>query len=196
MIAYNPINWYWIIGGSQIYSSSSGGVVDPTDSSYNGWRNSGRAATPIATSVLLDAELQRIGLPPTGLSTPSPAILKSHANAKVVSLLSAARIYSGSAVSGITMPEGVTVILCAEIPSAPDLLAINAWGNANSTSTQRWTDDAYNVFTMTGAQAVTFSNAALAYGQSVYDMLATAVIDIGNGSITTMAQIDALSWPE
>lgn len=176
-----------------IYSSASKAIVPPTDPGYVAFTATGitpqfwpRDATGAVTTAALDAVLVAAGMPPTGLTAPTNAQLNSYANAKVVSLLSGEKTYPIS---------GVGSIVCAELPAAADLLSINAWGLANPSATQQWTDDAYNVFTLTGAQAVTLSNTALAYGQSVYAVLATAAIQIASGAITTEAQIDALTWP-
>ncbi len=178
-------------------------VANPdTDPDYQAWIALGNTAWPwpkdetgALTTAALDSILAAYGLPPTSLTAPTAAQLNRYANSKVVALLSAERLYSGPAVAGVTMPAGVTGITCAEGLAAADLLAINAWGVAAPTATQEWTDDLYEVFTLTGAQAVTFSDATLAYGQSVYATLASAALAIKAGTITTTAQIDALSWP-
>lgn len=132
---------------------------------------------------------------PPAVAPPTRAQLNAYANGKVLALLAAERLYSGAAIAGVALPAGVAGILCAAAPAWNSLLTINAWGLANPAATQPWTDDAYNVFTLTGAEAVTFSDAALAYGQSVYATLASAATAIASGAIATTAAIDALGWP-
>ena len=125
----------------------------------------------------------------------TPAQLNAYANSKVIALLGAGRLYEGAAVAGVTLPAGVTGITCAAAPGWLSLLTINAWGLANPTATQEWTDDLYEVFTLTGAQAVVFSDVALGFGKAVYATLATAATGIKAGALTTTAAIDALAWP-
>jgi hypothetical protein len=124
--------------------------------------------------------------------TPTQAQLNAAAFSQVQTLLSNSRVY---AVAGVTMPAGVSGISCDALASSADVQAINTWGSANPTSTQQWTDNAFNVFTLTGTQAVTFSDEVLAYGQSVYAELATVVTAIASGSITTLARVTSAAWP-
>jgi hypothetical protein len=198
MIHYNPSDWYWqITSGAEVYGSARRGLVaaPTTDVAYLAWSAINGPGSIAPNSAALDAVLATAGLPASGLTPPTALQLNQYANGKVLGLLVAERLYSGASVAGVTMPSGVTGITCAEGPAAANLLSINAWGQAAPAATQQWTDDLYAVFTLTGAQAVTFSDAALAYGQSLYAMLATAALAIKAGTITTTAQIDALAWP-
>lgn len=196
MTQFVPSAWYWNINGAEIYSSASGTVVPSTDATYVSWVAQGNTATFMPTSSSLDARLADFGLPASGLAAPTPGQLNAYANAKVLGLLAAERLYGGPAVAGVTMPAGVAGITCAAAAAWSSLLTINAWGLANPTATQSWTDDLYEVFTLTGAQAVTFSNVALAYGQAVYGVLASTVTAIKAGTITTTAQVDGEAWPK
>jgi hypothetical protein len=206
-MAYMASDWYWIgqpIGQTStiIYSSAVNALVAATDANYIAWQAllPTNKATPWpqdenneVTIAALDAVLSAAGLPLSGLATPSQAQLQAAASTKVQALLSSSRLYP---VTGVSMPPGVTGISCDALQSSANVQAINSWGLANPTSTQQWTDNVFNVFILTGAQAVAFSNAVLAYGQSVYAELATVVTAIASGSITTLAQIASEAWPQ
>jgi hypothetical protein len=192
-MVYTPSNWYWSgipVGqsGVIIYSSASGGIVSdiPAGSGSTIWP---KDETGAVTTAALDAVLVAAGLPPTGLTPPTQAQLLSAANAKLTTLMAVARTY---ALGG---SPAVSVKSDAMQGTGSDLAGINAWGAANPTATTTWVDD-FGVSTMiTGAQGVTLAAAVIAYGQSVYDVLGTASSGIAAGTITTVAQINALAWP-
>lgn len=58
---FNPLDWYWIVGGNEtrIYSSASGNYVQPTNAAYVAWVESGGTPTRIAS----DAELGEVLAP-------------------------------------------------------------------------------------------------------------------------------------
>jgi len=124
---------------------------------------------------------------PAPLPAPTKAQLQAAAWAQSQALLMTSRLY---AVAGVTGS-----ISCDALSSSANLQGINIWGMSAPTATQAWTDNAYNVFTLTGAEAVAFADAVLAYGQSVYATLAAVVTSINSGSTTTLAQISSAAWP-
>lgn len=199
-MTYDPKTNYW--SGTPGIWGPNKLVTEPNDP-YDEWKViPGNVATPwpvdttgAETTAALDAVLIAAGLPPTGLTAPTALQLNQYADSKLLGLLMAERLYSGASVAGVTMPTGVTGITCAGGAAAANLLSINAWGQAAPAAMQQWTDDLYDVFTLTGAQAVMFSDAVLAYGQSLYAMRATAALAVKAGTITATAQIDALPWP-
>jgi hypothetical protein len=115
------------------------------------------------------------------------AQLRAVANAKVDALFAVPRSY---ALSG-----GVSVLCDATTQTGVNLNGLMIWGQANPTATTNWVDDNGAVTTLTGAQCVALALAALAYAQSVYAVLASAMNGITAGSITTTSEINALSWP-
>ena len=120
-------------------------------------------------------------------AAPTAAQLLAYANAKVGALLAVSR---GYALSG-----GTSVKSDATTPTNADLVGLNFWGTANPAATLPWVDDFGVVTSITGAQAVALGQAVLAYGQSVYAVLATVAPGIAGGTITTTAAIDAAAWP-
>lgn len=117
----------------------------------------------------------------------SAAALRAYANSKVAALLAAPRTYA--------LAGGPSVIADASTASGVDLNGLMVWGQANPAATTPWVDDSGGVTVLTGAQCVALALAVLAYGQSVYAVLAGAMTGITGGSITTTAAIDALTWP-
>ena len=121
-------------------------------------------------------------------ATPATATqLRAYAGAKADALRAVARSY--------TLAGGLVVMCDSTQGTGADLIGLNTWGAANPTATTNFVQDNGGVVTLTGAQCVALANAVLAYGQSVFAVLATAMNDIANGMIATTAQIDALSWP-
>jgi hypothetical protein len=113
--------------------------------------------------------------------------LRAYANSKATALRAAARTYA--------LTGGVNVLCDATEATGTDLIGLLTWGTANPTATTNWVDDNGGVVTLTGAQCVALANAVLAYGQSVYAVLAAAMNGIANATIASPAQIDALTWP-
>lgn len=197
-IAYNPSNWYWLgqpIGQSSpiVYSSSVGALISTSNAGYVAWLALGNGATPwpkdetgAITTAALDDVLTSVGLPPTGLTAPTKTQLQVYANSKLTTLFTVARTYSLGSVS----------VKCdTTTTTGANLAALNAWGTANPAATTQWVDNFGAVTQITGAQAVTLASDVIVYGQSVYAILASAMTGIAGNTITTTAQIDALSWP-
>lgn len=186
---YIPAAWYWNVGGVQIYSSKAGAVVPANDATYAAWLAAGNSATAVPNSATLDQVLTTAGLPASGLTPPSVADLLAHANAKVETLRATPRSYD---VGG--SPD-VSIKADASADTIALVAGLGAWGAANPTATQAWTDDFGVVTTITGAQAATLMNNGRAYIASVYAILGQACASITAGTITTTAAIDALAWP-
>jgi Phage tail assembly chaperone protein len=55
---YNPVDWYWIVGGdaSRVWSSARAAYVPVSDSTYSAWEVSGN----VATSILNEDELASV----------------------------------------------------------------------------------------------------------------------------------------
>jgi hypothetical protein len=112
--------------------------------------------------------------------------LRDYANAKADALRAVARAYTLT---------GVVVYCDSTQGTGTDLLSLQAWGTANAAATTNFVQDNGGVVTLTGAQCVALAQDVLAYGQSLFATLASAMNQIANGTITTTDAIDALSWP-
>jgi hypothetical protein len=123
------------------------------------------------------------------VAPPTQAQLLGAASSMLASLMAIARTY---ALGG---SPAVSVKCDGMQGTGSDLAGLNAWGAANPTATTTWVDDFGVPTTITGAQGVTLALAVVAYGQSVYDVLGTAAMGIAAGTITTVAQVNALAWP-
>lgn len=113
--------------------------------------------------------------------------LRGYANAKANGLRAVTRTY--------TLSGDLTVLCDATAQTGVDLNGLLVWGQANTGATTNWVDNNGGVVTLTGAQCVALAEAVLAYGQSVFAVLAAAMNGISNITITTTAEIDALAWP-
>lgn len=185
----NFSDWYWQVGGVGIYGSKRGGLVSApsTDTDYLAWSALNGPGAIVPSATVLDDALANVGEPASGLIPPSAPALMAYANGKLMSLMATPRTYA--------LGSGVSVKSDATTATGADLLSLNVWGTANPASSQPWVDDFGAVTTITGAEAVTLADSVLAYGQSVYVILASAMTGITGATITTTAQIDALSWP-
>lgn len=189
MSIFNPSDWYWQIASSGIYGSKRGGLVsDPlTDADYLSWSAINGPGSLASSASSLDVTLADLGEPASGLVPPTTHALMAYANAKLTSLMAIPRTYA--------LGSGVSVKADATTATGADLLSLNVWGMTNPAASQPWVDDFGVVTTITGAEAVTLADSVLAYGQSAYVILASAMTGISGNTITTTAQIDALSWP-
>jgi hypothetical protein len=124
--------------------------------------------------------------PPSLPALTKPQLI-AYAGAKVTALLAVARTYA--------LGSGVSVKCDATTPTGADLAGLNAWGTATPAATTTWVDDFGVPTTITGAQGVALAAGVIAYGQSVYDELGVAATGVAGSTITTTAQIDALTWP-
>jgi len=61
---FDPLDWYWIVGGdeAQAWSSAAGIYVASDDETYAAWLASGGAATRIASEAELSVVLHQAGL--------------------------------------------------------------------------------------------------------------------------------------
>jgi hypothetical protein len=191
---YNPSDWYWQVTDVGVYGSARGGLVDApsTDAAYLAWKAVNGPGNVMADAAALDAVLASIKLPASGLVPPTGAELLAYANGKVQTLLATSRPYDIAAAGG---GSAATVNSDCTTATGADLLALNVWAGANSTATQPWVDDFGAVTVLTGAQFTELGLAVQAYGASVWAVMAAAATGIAAATITTTAEIDALSWP-
>ncbi|MGO9430400.1 hypothetical protein [Rhodoblastus sp.] len=198
---YSSSDNYWS-GAPGIYGSARGALVSApaSDVAYQAWLTSHFQPTPwpkdatgAVTTAALDAVLIAAGLAPTGLTAPTAAALKAYAWSKAQALFAAERAYP---MTGMTSAAGATAIQCAVASSQPNLNSLAFWAaGVPDSSPEIWTDDAYQVWTLTQVEALAFTAAVIGYGKSVYAILGVAADGINGGSITTMTAIDMLGWP-
>lgn len=189
MITYSPQDWYWQVSGVGVYGSARAGLVSApaTDKDYVTWRAINGAGALAPNTTELDAVLLAAGLPASGLTPPTKPQLQVYASAKMAALFAIARTYS--------LDSGVSVKCDTTTSTGANLAALNAWGSAAANATTQWVDNSGAVTQITGAQAVELAAGVIAYGQSVYAILASAMTGISGNTITTTAQVDALAWP-
>lgn len=103
--------------------------------------------------------------------------------------------------AGITVnvaPSGspaVPILADATVSSRSDLLALYVLASGSSAFTAEWTDN-NNVSTrLTAAEILVLSPAIMAWYQRMIGALSSAIAAIEAGTITTTAQIDAITWP-
>lgn len=66
MTAFNPSDWFWIVGGdeSQVYSSAAGSYVQTSNKQYENWLAAGNVPTRIVSEVELGEVLADYDLRP------------------------------------------------------------------------------------------------------------------------------------
>lgn len=83
MTAFDPKNWYWIVGGddTRVYSSAIGDYVPVSDGAYQAWLAQGGTPTRIAT----EAELGE-ALAPYALRPAATAVLDAYKDSQAAKL--------------------------------------------------------------------------------------------------------------
>ena len=119
--------------------------------------------------------------------TPTISQLRAYANGRLDALLAATRSYAPA--------SGLNVLCDATTATGVNLQGLIVWAANNPTASTSWVDNNGGVVTLTAAQATTLAGAVLAYAQSVYAVLASAMNGIANQTLATTAAIDGLSWP-
>ena len=118
--------------------------------------------------------------------TLAKAALITYTNVATKKALSAARNY---------VIDSVAVSSDATPDTRIDLSTLSQWGNANPTASKSWIDNSNVVTSLTGAQLVALAADVNSFALSVYAINASALSAIAAGTITSTAQIDALTWP-
>lgn len=69
--AYNPRDWYWIVGGDEtkVYSSARGDFFPVADSAYRAWLAAGALPSRVDTAATLGEVLAPYNLRPTHAAT-------------------------------------------------------------------------------------------------------------------------------
>ena|SRR6185503_1247250 len=89
-IAYDPANWYWLVGdkspAAQVYSSAADAYVPLTDPTYLVWLSAGGTPTTITTEQSLSDVLSAAGqpLPPAAITSDAQKNILFDAIPKVI----------------------------------------------------------------------------------------------------------------
>ncbi|MGO8738632.1 DUF4376 domain-containing protein [Rhodoblastus sp.] len=194
---YNAKNWYWSgqpqgQSGTIIFSSAKGAVVAATDPGYQAFLAAGGIATPwpldpvsrVATTAALDVVLSGAGLPPSGLTPPTPAQLLAYAEA-LRGKIAAGGISVNIAASGAP-PQLVEV----GTDTAGLALLANAVQLTSTAPGTPYNWDQAEPVTLTGAQIVAIQVAVGLFNQLLFSQKTAIRAAIAAGTITTFAQID------
>lgn len=203
---YNPIDWYWIVGGntSKFYSSKRNIYVAPTDADYVAWASGvTNAGTPIDSEASLAAVLQAQApalipawmFDPTGATTfVQPAAgqyttsqLSRYANLKQWTI----------AIGGYTATVAGTARLF-ETDTTSMLLITGKQarlGQPNPPTTINWQFPTVGFVSIAAADFTTAATKIADFVQATFDYLDTVLINITNGTLTSTAAIDAAAWP-
>lgn len=189
---FTPHDWYWS-GAPGIYGSARGGLVSApsTDPAYVAWQALGNLPTPWPQNdsvAALDGVLATLSLPATGLAVPTVAQLAAYANAKAAALLAVSKSYTAS---------GVTIDSDATAATLADWMALLQWAALNPAASTKWVANDNSVTVITATQIDAIAPLVGAYAQSVYGDLALVLtgIQAGTPTITTLAGVDAATWP-
>jgi len=188
---YTPLAWYWK-GPIGIFSSADMRLVPETDANYQAFLSARGGVSPWPTDsngeqtiAALDGVLAQYGLS-TGLAIATLSQLQDYAGSKVLSLLSAMRLYT---------VDGATIKSDSTVGTITHLLALSTWGQSNPTATDNWIANDWSSTPVTGAQFVALAPLVGAYAQLIYGTELNMVLaQITAGTITTTAQIDSFAW--
>lgn len=192
---YIASNWYWVDSQGAIYGSARGGLVSNprTDADYQAFVSAGGIATPdpsdnfaAGNAANLDAELARIGLPITGLTTLTKGGLIAYANAKQWAL----------ATGGFTVTINETAFLFATDSLSQGLITGKAarFEQPNPPASVNW-QFAGGFATIQPSDFISAATRIADFVQATFDALDPVQAAIVAGTITTAAAIDAATWP-
>lgn len=183
---FNPRDWYWILDNSttQVFSSKVGNYVTVTDTTYVAWLSSGYQPTQRNdTEGNLLADLN--GLIPGYVASTTIGLI-SYANAKQWRL----------ATSGFTLTlSGQTVTFQTDSQSQVFIAAKSIrMSYPNPPTTIDW-QFAIGFQTLSAADFGIAAVKIADFVQATFDALRSVDAAIMAGTITTLAQVDAASWP-
>ncbi|KAF2991167.1 hypothetical protein MJC1_01900 [Methylocystis sp. MJC1] len=134
-------------------------------------------------------------------NTPSPAPGPTKAN--LIAYTTAARdkiLVAGIVVNVAASGHPTISIHCDGLPQTRhDLNGFCAWGldqvARGLTEKRDWFDNGWNKYTLTGAQCVALAVPVGTWSDKVFGAAQSLIEQINSGAITTLAQIDAATWP-
>jgi hypothetical protein len=192
-------NMFWIgqpSGQSKpiIYSSAKGAVTTENDPDYVAYLAQYFAATPwpkdatgAITAAALDDVLTSYGLPVTGLAAATQAQLLAHVSQKCAALLANMRSYTASGMPALKADASPATLT--------DLMAFEQDAATTPNDPVSWLANDFSVTMFTASQIAALAPRVGMYRKQVYAAAALAASAVIGGSITTVSQIDAVSWP-
>lgn len=135
-------NWYWLgtpsgYGSPILYSTASNGLVSLTNATYLAWVAAGGTANPwppigAPTTAGLDALLESVGLPATGLTVPTQAQLTAFIPSVVSGYLAAQRGYAYTFNIASATYNSTTGILSLTFSVAPLGASVGSMANGQN----------------------------------------------------------------
>lgn len=190
MIIAHIANHYWLVGGSDIYSSATNTLVADDDPNYVAWTGSGRTATPIANEAELAEVLRNhgAGLPAWLFTAPSfiqPAE-GEYDNDQLKAYSADARWrkqQGGIVVNGISFPTDPVTL--------GSLNSAYIYVQSKGQSTFSWKLPDGSFITLNTAQIAELQSAVSKYGQDCFACEDANVDKIDAGTMTDLPAIDA-----
>lgn len=177
-MAYNPENWYWIVGGDEtkLWSSAEADFVTPQEPTYATWSTNGnRASRILSLGELYDVLVQQA---PVAALRAAPAMLEANA-------LTPADTYAAKIVTGVQIVSAATSALNAVYPitdnaqSKMQAIVIGIAANKGlpgGGTTFNWLDISGQPHAFTADQFMAFSTAIETY---VYELVMAEVALVG-----------------
>jgi hypothetical protein len=161
---YNPLNWYWSVGGSttQVWSSARCEYVALADATYVAWLAAGNSPTKIADIPSLIGVMQSQWLPQY-----------MAANPVAVTSTGTPALNGTYAVDPATVQQMLTISQAAHLPSGS---FPGGWAESNNTP---------HTFTLT--QFDTLIAAIIAYANTIVNALDTNIAGGGPNALPTPA---------
>ncbi len=181
MTDFNPGSWYWVADDGRVFSSASSSVITEDDASFEAWKAEGNNPTrwPVDDAgSQTDASLQDV-LTPYGIYVD----LTAYAAAKRYTVETGGYTYDSHPIA--TDRESQSKIASVAI-------AATVVGSSFSTE---WKCSDGTFFTLDEADAIAMATAIMTFVSACFAAEAAAVAEITAGTITTSAEIDAVSWP-
>jgi hypothetical protein len=188
VINYDPTDWYWQITSSGIYGSARQALVaDPlTDAVYLSWKAVNGPGSIAEDAAALDEALLAAGLPASGLTDATKAMLLAYANAKQWALATGDYTITVNSAPLVFPSDVVSMGL---ITGKAARLA-----QPNPPASFEWQTPTGFV-TIAAADFIAVATQIADFVQSTFNALAVVFAAIEAGTITTTAEIDAATWP-
>ena len=193
-VAINVANHYWIIGGSttDVYSSATNTLVPVDDGTYAAW-SAFNVASPIPDEAELADVLRSYGSRLPEWLFNAPSFIQPTPTTYTSEQLAA---YAGEVrwQAEVTGVSGGTSYRTDRLSRAL-LNTTLAYVRANTSATVEWKALDGTFHTLDATEMETFNNDVNVHVESCYASEKTCKVDIDAGTVTTLAQIDAVFEP-
>ena len=192
---YNVNNWYWKVAdhaSSGVFSSASLTYVLTSDGTYINWVAAGNSATDIPNEEQLWGVIQSMASPPPAWLFDGTTFSESSPGTYTTTqlLAYAAQVRFNIETGGLAISTNLTV--STDLQSQSMITGAYNYVTANPGATLNWKTLDSTFVILTADEIIEIADAVGAFVQACFTAEAAVAVGIGNATITTPAQIDAV----